>query len=41
MMETVIWLGIAAVFAAAVWLAAPHHQRMIERRNIQVDQSWD
>jgi hypothetical protein len=37
MMETIIWLGIAAAFAAAVQAVAPYHQRLIERRDIPLD----
>ena len=41
-MEMMIWLGILALFGLLLWLAAPHHQRMINRRDIpKGEHTWD
>ena len=38
-MDMILWLGIAAVVALAIWLAAPHHHRMIDDRDVSFDES--
>ena len=41
-MEMLIWLGVCVAIAACVWLAAPHHDRMINSRPMKDDlQKWD
>jgi hypothetical protein len=40
-MESIIWLVIAAGLAVLVWLAAPYHQRIIERRELPKRETWD
>ena len=38
-MDLILWLGIAAVVVLAVWMAAPHHYRMIDDRYVSFDES--
>ena len=38
-MDLLLWLGIAAVVALAVWMAAPHHYRIIDDRDVSYDES--
>jgi hypothetical protein len=33
-MDVLIWLGVMTATGVAVWLAAPHHQRLITNRAI-------
>jgi hypothetical protein len=32
-METLVWLGIGAAIVFFMWIAAPHHQRIIDNRD--------
>jgi ABC-type methionine transport system permease subunit len=42
MVEALIWLGIAAAVAVLVVLAAPYHNRLIERRpKVGNPHNWD
>ena len=41
MMEMIVWLGVLAAFGLLLWLAAPHHQRIIDNRDIGMDKPWD
>jgi hypothetical protein len=34
-MTWIIWISVMVAMAVAVWLAAPHHQRMIGKRDIE------
>jgi hypothetical protein len=37
-----VWLGLAPLVAALVYLAAPHHQRLIgDRPTVNVNANWD
>ena len=41
-MEMLTWLGACAVVAVLIWIAAPHHQRMIDNRpKVGGNPSWD
>jgi hypothetical protein len=40
-MEISIWIAIALVIAAAVWRAAPYHQRLIANRDLPQKDWWD
>jgi hypothetical protein len=40
-MDMIIWLGVFAALVAAVWMAAPYHNRIIENREINIDKPWD
>jgi hypothetical protein len=33
-LQLILWLIIAVATLAAVWMAHPHHQRMIDKRDI-------
>jgi hypothetical protein len=36
-MEMIIWLAVSVAVAVLVWLAAPHHQRIIDNREIDIE----
>ena len=41
-MEMFIWLGVCIVLAVVVFMAAPHHHRLIDKRPRVGDPSnWD
>ena len=41
-MEMLIWLGVCAVVAVLVYMAAPHHQRLIgDRPSADKHPTWD
>src|SRR4051794_33707950 len=41
-MEMLVWLGVAAAIALLVYLAAPHHQRLIgDRPSADAHHTWD
>lgn len=41
-MEMLIWLGVGVAVAVFIWMAAPHHQRMIDSRPAVIDpDTWD
>lgn len=42
MTETLIWIGIGVAVVFLLWLAEPHHQRLIDAAHGKKDDSnWD
>jgi hypothetical protein len=40
-METLLWLAILLAVGFFLWLAAPHHHRMINTRDTALGKTWD
>jgi len=42
-MELVIWIGVMIAIGIAIWLAAPHHEKLVRDRTLPSKQEppWD
>ena len=41
MTETLIWIGISIAVLLCLWLAEPHHQRLIDAAHAKDKDNWD
>ena len=40
LMETLLWLGVLIAAGIVVWLAAPHHAKLIADRDLPKTTEW-